>query len=90
MKNLIENVFTEKTSNLKKYSITDPIIQKDYLVDGQILQWNGEFQEVRSPVYFKTPNGSDNYIGSYPLMGEPEALKALEAARRAYNNGTGE
>ena len=90
MKNLIENLFTEKTSGLKKFGITEPVNQKDYLIDGQILQWNGEFQEVRSPVYFKTPNGYDNYIGSYPLMGEPEALKALEAARAAYNHGSGE
>ncbi|MDR3237729.1 MAG: NADP-dependent glyceraldehyde-3-phosphate dehydrogenase [Spirochaetia bacterium] len=67
-----------------------PLHQREYLVNGDIRAWDGEMQEVYSPVYFKSGSDFDNLIGSYPLMGEKEAMEALDAAAVAFNKGKGE
>ncbi|RRB06869.1 NADP-dependent glyceraldehyde-3-phosphate dehydrogenase [Larkinella rosea] len=66
--------------------------QREYLVDGEIRVWDGPTQEVLSPVYVQTPTGLvRKVIGSYPLpMDDNEALDALNAAVRAFDNGRGE
>ncbi|GAB3901133.1 NADP-dependent glyceraldehyde-3-phosphate dehydrogenase [Larkinella knui] len=66
--------------------------QREYLVDGEIRPWDGPTQEVVSPVFIQTPNGLvRKVIGSYPLpMDDNEALDALDAAVRAFDNGRGE
>ncbi|GAB3921641.1 NADP-dependent glyceraldehyde-3-phosphate dehydrogenase [Larkinella terrae] len=66
--------------------------QREYLVDGEIRVWDGSTQEVLSPVYVQTPTGLvRKVIGSYPLpMDDNEALDALNAAVRAFDNGRGE
>lgn len=66
-----------------------PLHQKEYLVGGEIRVWNGEVQEVFSPVYVKSADGFCNLIGSYPLLGEKESLEALDAALNAYDSGKG-
>jgi glyceraldehyde-3-phosphate dehydrogenase (NADP+) len=64
--------------------------QREYLVNGELRRWSGPVQEVRSPVYVKTAGGlAPKVVGSYPLLGEPEALEALAAARQAYGHGHG-
>ena len=67
-----------------------PTHGREYLIDGEIRTWEGEVTEVRSPIYWETDSGFDNLLGSHPLMSEKESLEALDAAVRAYNNGTGE
>jgi len=67
-----------------------PLHQREYLVDGELKTWDGEVQEVRSPVHFKSGDSYDNRIGSYPVMGEKESLEALDAAVRAFDKGKGE
>ena len=67
-----------------------PLHQRDYLVDGEIKTWNGDVQDVYSPVYYKSGDSYNNLIGSYPLMGEKESLEALAAAVKAFDNGKGE
>jgi glyceraldehyde-3-phosphate dehydrogenase (NADP+) len=67
-----------------------PFEQKEYLVNGKIKAWPGPRQEVLSPVCFKGPKGPERArLGSYPLMGEKEALEALAAAAAAYDEGRG-
>lgn len=62
-----------------------------YLLNGTIKTWKGKTSEVYSPIY--TANGEGNYeptlLGTLPVMGEKDALEALDAANEAFNNGTG-
>jgi glyceraldehyde-3-phosphate dehydrogenase (NADP+) len=46
-------------------------------------------QEVASPVWFREGDSWNNIIGSYPMMGEGEAMEALDAAVRAFDCGKG-
>ncbi len=69
--------------------LNGPIEQTAYLLDGEILQWQGNFQQVHSPVYVQEAGLFSNYIGSYPLMEEAESIMALDAATAAFNNGNG-
>ncbi len=67
-----------------------PLEQKDYLVNGRIRPWAGPRQEVLSPVSLAGRNGPERVrLGSYPLMTEKEALEALDAAAKAYDEGRG-
>ena len=64
--------------------------QREYLVDGELRRWEGALQEVFSPVLIEQEGRLlRKRIGSYPLLGEAEALGALEAAARAYDHGSG-
>jgi glyceraldehyde-3-phosphate dehydrogenase (NADP+) len=74
----------------EKHRINSPIKQREYLLNGNIENWEGEFRDVYSPIYIEESGKSDNYIGSYPMMGVTEAIEALEAAESAYSNGKGE
>ncbi|MDZ4184978.1 MAG: NADP-dependent glyceraldehyde-3-phosphate dehydrogenase [Desulfuromonadales bacterium] len=64
--------------------------QCHYLCAGELRLWNGPFQEVLSPVCFAGDSEPQRVsIGSFPLLGEPEALAALAAAVTAYDHGHG-
>ena len=61
-----------------------------YLIDGEVHLWEGPCQTVLSPVCVRGPDGlSQRAIGEVPLMTEADALRALAAARRAYDHGRG-
>ncbi len=83
-------LFPEINQIPEKYKIKFPIKQREYLLNGNIENWNGEYRDVFSPVYIEDHGKSDNYIGSYPMMGSKEAIEALDAAEKAYANGKGE
>ena len=89
MKDLNQLFPTEKQIP-DKYKFDFPFIQSEYLINGKIKKWNGDFREVYSPIYIKQKNEYSNYLGAYPLMGPKEALEALEAADEAFDNGNGE
>jgi len=73
-----------------EYRLEAPLEQTEYLLDGELRQWHGPMQKVQSPVCIAAPGGlARQYIGSFPLMGETEALAALAAAVKAYDNGRG-
>jgi glyceraldehyde-3-phosphate dehydrogenase (NADP+) len=86
----IANVFPVLNEVPEKIKLPGKINQKQYLVNGELREWNGPVQEVLSPVCIRK-NGSfeQAYIGSYPLLSEKEALNALNSAVKAYNNGRG-
>ena len=69
-----------------------PIQQIEYLVDGELREWNGEFKPIYSPIFIRDSEG--NYtrklLGYVPLLTGDEALEALNAADMAYNNGSGD
>ncbi|MEX0274085.1 MAG: aldehyde dehydrogenase family protein, partial [Flavobacteriaceae bacterium] len=72
----------------KEFQISEPIHQRQYLVNGELRTWEGDTAEV-----YSTISSTDAYkptlLGSIPTNGEKEALEALEAARQAYNKGQG-
>lgn len=71
--------------------LTEELNQKEYLVNGELKIWNGEVQDVLSPVCI---NENDKLtrkkLGSFPILGEKESFEALDAAQKAYNLGRGE
>lgn len=83
----INVVFPQEKDIPSEYKLEQPVIQKQYLIDGQLLNWNGPMKEVYSPVYLS--DSSQKYIGSCPNLIEKEALSALDAAVKAYNHGMG-
>ncbi|MEW6584071.1 MAG: NADP-dependent glyceraldehyde-3-phosphate dehydrogenase [Nitrospirota bacterium] len=86
----IRNIFPDEANIPELFRMKDPVVQREYLVNGEMRRWTGEMQEVVSPVYVKSPSGlSENVLGAYPLVGEKEGLEALEAAVAAYNSGRG-
>ncbi len=63
----------------------------NYLIDGQIMTYQGNGIEVSSPIILRDKEKAWSVtIGRYPEMGKDEALQALAAAERAYGNGMGE
>ena len=87
----ISNIFISNQEISAEINITSLLEQKEYLLDGELKQWHGAMQEVLSPVY-TNENGklTRKKLGSYPLLGEKEALEALASAQKAYNLGRGE
>ncbi|MBN2078610.1 MAG: NADP-dependent glyceraldehyde-3-phosphate dehydrogenase [Spirochaetes bacterium] len=87
----IMNMFPDEKDVPAEFIPQFPIIQKEYLINGEVRTWDGEMQEVRSPVCLKTDGVLEQkLIGRYPVLTEKEALDALEAATAAYDNGRGE
>ncbi len=67
-----------------------PVVQQECLIDGAMISWNGEYREVFSPVCVGSASGiSRKMIGQAPLMTKDDALRAVAAARRAYDDGRG-
>ncbi len=67
-----------------------PLEQREYLVGGQLLRWDGPQNEVVSPVLMQTPAGLvPKVLGSTPLLTSKESLAALDAAVRAWDLGRG-
>ncbi len=90
MKTKLDEIFPSKEEINKKYLLDFPFIQSEYLIDGEIHKWEGDFEKVYSPIYIKEQDSFNHYIGAYPLMDEKTAISALEAATNAYKNGQGE
>jgi glyceraldehyde-3-phosphate dehydrogenase (NADP+) len=75
----------------QEFDLVAPLHQREFLHDGEIVGWDGPVQEVYSPVFLREDGQlKKRLLGSYPLIGEPEASAALDSAGRAYNSGRGE
>jgi glyceraldehyde-3-phosphate dehydrogenase (NADP+) len=61
-----------------------------YLSDGEILEWKGPLNDVNSPVCINE-NGNIKrlLLGHVPSMNEAAAMKGLQAAVKAWDNGRG-
>lgn len=71
------------------FSIPHPLHQREYLINGELHQWEGAAEEVYSPIRAGAKDTMGG-IGSYPLMDEETACYALKSAVEAYDNGRGE
>jgi glyceraldehyde-3-phosphate dehydrogenase (NADP+) len=86
----IASLFPDERGIPMEHRHEGPVIQKEYLINGQFRIWEGPMQEVLSPVCVRTASGVfRKVIGSYPVLTASEAMEALAAAERAYDNGRG-
>jgi len=63
-----------------------PLVERRYLIGGELREWSGPMQTVVSPVFV---NGEPQVLGSCPALTEAESLAAVEAACAAWDNGRG-
>lgn len=84
------NVFKNESNIPEEYKIPE-IHQRVYLLNGELIPWDGPVTNIYSPVCISTPKGLERkLLGSIPNTSPKEALAALDAAVEAYNNGLGE
>jgi glyceraldehyde-3-phosphate dehydrogenase (NADP+) len=57
-----------------------------YLIGGEILEWKGASEPVLSPILV---GGERAVVGRMPMLDRSEALRALAAARKAWDSGRG-
>jgi glyceraldehyde-3-phosphate dehydrogenase (NADP+) len=88
--NNFKSLFKSEIEIPEEYKV--PIIhQREYLLNGELVPWNGDVQEIYSPVCIRTEKGLERkLLGSVPSIGPAEALEVLEACVKAYDNGLGE
>lgn len=87
----LAKLFPQESEIPLENRLSHPIHQREMLIDGEMIPWEGTVQDVYSPVYVQTDAGLQRLlIGSYPLAGQAEADAALEAAVLAFDNGRGE
>src|SRR3974390_3647323 len=69
-----------------------PVHQRAILLDGELKNWDGPRETVRSAICARQDDGRLKQIelGSYPRCELPEAQAALQAAVAAYDDGRGE
>ncbi|QDR81714.1 NADP-dependent glyceraldehyde-3-phosphate dehydrogenase [Sporomusa termitida] len=87
---LVNSFFPCETDIPEQYRIKQPIQQQEYLINGEIRRWEGPCQQVVSPIQvLREGTLQPVVLGCYPVLTEQEALAALDAAERAYDNGGG-
>lgn len=72
----------------EEFRIKKPLHRNTYLINGNLLKWDGDQSEVYSTIS-STEAYAPTLLGSVPNMGEKEALEALDAAVDAYGQGQG-
>jgi len=86
----ILTLFPDEQDVPKEFLADIPVEQHEYLIDGDLRNWDGPMQEVFSPVCLRAQSRlTPKLIGRYPLLTEKESMEILEAAVRAYEHGRG-
>ena len=86
----LESLFPTEDEIPEAYKPAGLIRRDEYLIDGEIKSWDGPLMNAFSPICVRTESGPERkYLGSFPRFTEKEALEALEATVRAYDNGRG-
>ena len=67
--------------------IANKINITNYLVGGELKEWNGDKSEVFSVI--KNENNLPTHLGTVPSLDEDAAISAIEEADKAYNRGRG-
>lgn len=86
----LQHIFKGEDKIPDEYKIPE-IHQREYLINGECVAWNGPVLDIYSPVCIPGANGPERkLVGSIPHTSPAEAMEALDAAVEAYNNGLGE
>lgn len=85
-----QDLFKSENDIPEEYKVPT-IHQREYLLNGELIQWHGDVTEIYSPICIPTENGLQRkLLGSIPNITAKEAMDVLEASVKAYNNGLGE
>ena len=92
--NVHDNMSAKSAVDLDTAEIPDyckkPFVDgSQILYDGKIVKWTKDMEPVTSPI-IDLKTGKRIIIGEIAKMDEEAALRAAEAAKRAWNNGQGE
>jgi glyceraldehyde-3-phosphate dehydrogenase (NADP+) len=86
----LRNAFTSPDKIPQEVIVTGKKYEPVYLLDGKIRKWDGPLEEVSSPVCLNTNGKIERLIlGRVPSMDEAAAMKGLQAAVHAWDNGRG-
>ena len=84
------DIFKNENQIPEEYKVPE-IHQRVYLLNGELVQWNGDVTEIYSPICIPTENGLERkLLGSIPNISPQDAMDVLEASVKAYDNGLGE
>ena len=72
----------------QEFEITEKIKQDNFLVNGKLVKWDGEFSPVYSTIS-STAEYKPTLLGEIPSLGKDEAIKALDSACNAFDKGKG-
>ncbi len=72
----------------KEYKINETVSQDTYLINGELIKWNGDRADVFSTIS-STKEYKPTFLGTVPNLSKDEALEALNAASNAYARGQG-
>lgn len=85
-----KDIFKNENQIPEEYKVPE-IHQRVYLLDGELVEWNGDVTEIYSPICIPTENGLERkLLGSIPNISPQDAMDVLEASVKAYDNGLGE
>lgn len=86
----LANFFPNQENIPSSVALPGYMEQREYLLDGKMVTWKGDMSPVASPVFVRHSGElKQQIIGSTPLLTSKEALEALDAAVRAYDQGHG-
>ena len=89
--NFFADLYPKQGGIPAEFNLPEPVNQTEYLIDGELRQWDGPMHEVTSPVCLETEAGCKRVvIGCHPQLTGKESLEALAAASKAYDHGGGE
>ena len=90
LQNRLDNLYPRADEIPEQFRAGPAIEQREYLVNGELRQWQGPLAPVLSPVSLKTDAGLESVVlGSTPLMDADTSMTALDAAVKAYDRGQG-
>ena len=88
---IVDNIFPAAEDIPAEFQIGEYQEQREYLIGGELHQWEGEVNPIASPICLNN-NGTIEpaIIGATPLLDADTAMQALDAAVEAYQSGHGE
>ncbi|WP_260441989.1 hypothetical protein [Microcystis aeruginosa] len=79
----VESMFPTADQIPEAFRIKTPINQREYLINGELRHWDGEVEEVISPIHIQTDQGLvATKIGHFPLLSKAGVLGSPK--RRCY------
>ena len=70
------------------FEIIDKVKQASYLVNGNLIKWDGDFSSIYSTIS-STNDYKPTLLGQIPDLGKDQALEALDSACNAFDKGKG-
>jgi glyceraldehyde-3-phosphate dehydrogenase (NADP+) len=65
----VESIFPTADQIPEAFRIKTPLNQREYLINGELRHWDGEVEEVISPIHIQTDQGLvAAKIGHFPLL----------------------